>query len=148
MPIFRVGKPRLKLVRTAALTGVTGDTFIPWQAVDSEEGPSMWSSLTPTDIVLQKTGLWSVVASAHRQGIAVPTDYRLHLFVNGTSRTRIDGLTTAEACGWTVAMLEPLAAGDVIKVQVRGATAPGVATINEAGTFVALARVGPERWTG
>lgn len=147
MPSFRVGKPRIRLELTAnkAMVGA-GPWPVAWDVAVYED-PVVWSVLAPSVYVIPKTGLWLVNLC-----LVVTTsgsESRTALIqVNTVTRSRQGpSRTTAGTQGNSVSMQDELVVGDSVRalLELGGAVTP---TVQAVGSFMAITRIGPERWTG
>lgn len=134
------------LRRSTDQTGNANNTYVPiaWDTVVFED-PVIWDPLTPTIWVAPKTGLYLVVYQAELPGgvgVWFPT-----IQVNNVDvSNQRDPAGTPSMVNQT-ALLE-LTAGDAVRACVYRVHTSGTYTIDATLTYLAITRIGPERWTG
>lgn len=146
MPIFRVGKPKMKIGLLADVNIAAGSHTIPLDRLVWSEGDVTMAS---DGIVIGKGGLYLVVASLSRDSGAANTQMQVIIWQNGLkapdTTTVLTSQTSTVQTSQVVEFI-PCAAGDVLTL--RG-TLSSTAAINAraSNTFLSAVRVGPERWT-
>lgn len=148
MPTFRVGKPRIRVTLGTTLTGYAGTNAIPWDTVEYED-PAIFDPLFPTRLPITKTGLYSAVFQFSKLVGSATTNFRLDIQKSGVpvARWRIPtnyggGSSINLQCVWQ----GEATAGEYLEgvVDAAAGTYDPQATL----TWMAMTRIGPERWTG
>lgn len=146
MPPFRVGKPHWRVGLTSLTTLAAGANDIPWQ-VALEEDPDVWDIAAPTQVTLDRSGLYLLVLQVGRNTVALTSSISGRIQRNGVnaSSSGTTASTTATQQCMSVYLGE-LDAGDVLTANV---TLHGTlsASLQTALTWFSGARVGPVRWT-
>lgn len=149
MPLFRAGKPRvgLRLTSALALPANTG-VAVPWSSIYDEEGATLWNPGAPTDIVLSHTGLW-IFAFACR--VESAPGARVQVWVDAQVPGRFPAIQQLASNDvgevWVTATgFVHVAAGTAVQcLAFQGGPGAGQVAANRA--HVAVARIGPEKWT-
>lgn len=147
MPTFRPGKPRIHLGLSAAVPAQASNTPFTWTNVVSQEGGG-WNPLTPTLYTITKTGLWIVTFAVLSLTGTATSQFGIFLRVNGVdvSRTQEGSGSGGNFRGQNLTYLADLQVNDVIEAGYY--LTAGTRDLAVNGTYLQLARVGPERWTG
>lgn len=146
MPPFRVGKPHWRVGLTSAPSLPAGANDISWHTA-FEEDPDVWDIGSPTQVVLDRSGLYLLVLQLGRAAVVVTSSISARIQRNGvnTSSSGTSASTTAVQQIQTT-FLGELDAGDILtcNVTLHGTLA---ANLQQSLTWFSGARVGPVRWT-
>lgn len=147
MPIFRPGKPRIRLTVGSGAT-IAANTDITWATVEDEEGEG-WSAATPTRYTITKTGLWLVTFNVgSTAGSTTISNFGCRVSVNGVAVAthRVNtSITSGQFAGDGIAYLADLVDTDYLTAQLLFSA--GTRNLDVGLTRLAATRIGPERWT-
>lgn len=142
MPGFRTGHPRAHLIRTTNQTLAAGANDVVFEAADYDDVAG-WNGTS--GYVLDRDGLWLLIAAANRAAVGTSSSLITRLRVNGLTVIQTTGAPTVNALQAQCSGIFQLLAGDVVGMNVTGhGTASSTLTAGNTGLFVV--RIGPKSW--
>lgn len=146
MPNFRVGKPRLRITRASTLNTVGNAVIpLPFEVADFDD-EAMWNAAVPTDVVIERDGLYGIDFTVHRGATAAAAAWFVRLIVNGATHTSERAGAVQLTNSLSGSDLAELVAGDVVRLDVQPTATAGQASSLLAASRLCVVRLGPVRW--
>lgn len=144
MPLFRVGKPRFRVLRTTDQACIAGYNDVVWEVVDYDDVSGFDGVSTYT---IDRGGLYLLNYRAARAVTTTSQSLLIRPTINGVTQpsTRVSLSGTPIAGGATSDLLE-LDTGDAVRMQVQGHASAAWSLLG-SHTAWSVVRLGPIAWT-
>lgn len=143
MPLFRSGKPRVRLRRTADVVLPAGVNTIVWQVADFDDVGG-WDGISTYSF--DRAGLYLVGSTIQRAATASGSGPQLLVQLNGANVATALAVSSTSAVRLQATSLIEVGATDQLRVQCQ-LHSSATATLVAAASQLWCTRIGPVAWT-